>query len=254
VYTSKHADEKSQCAEPKNWQEWGSFSWCRTLEWIDAERVIAIFTVILGVATWALFVATRNLVRGAEQTAERQLRAYVSDSPEEIIFNMDNKSAKIKASFVSKNHGQTPAFNLRHFTFYYKFDRSIPDDFQFPDPRPQQNVTSQAVIFPNAEIPVGGREIELSHTELNDLAEENKRLYIMAIVLYQDVFRASHWTRVCVFIPGKDFKASLEHVAAERVRTGQKVSIPIVFEHGERYNDTDQSEDWPLPYPHDARS
>src|ERR1700716_3168819 len=51
VYTAKHAGEESHCAQPKDLKEWGSFAWCRSLETIDAERVIAIFTVILGIAT-----------------------------------------------------------------------------------------------------------------------------------------------------------------------------------------------------------
>src|SRR4051794_29577092 len=37
IYTKAHADEPSHCAGPKDWKEWGSFSWCRSLEWLDAE-------------------------------------------------------------------------------------------------------------------------------------------------------------------------------------------------------------------------
>ena len=48
-------------------------------EWLHehGEAVIALFTVILGIATWLLWRSTRALVEGAEKTAERQLRAYV---------------------------------------------------------------------------------------------------------------------------------------------------------------------------------
>jgi len=44
----------------------------------NAESIIALFTVILGIATWFLWRATKRLVEGAEDTAQRQLRAYVS--------------------------------------------------------------------------------------------------------------------------------------------------------------------------------
>ncbi len=46
VYTGKPAGEEGHCASPKDWKEWGAFAWCRSLDWIDAERVIAVFTVI----------------------------------------------------------------------------------------------------------------------------------------------------------------------------------------------------------------
>ncbi len=81
VFTNKHAGEKSECTEPKDWKEWGASAWCRSLEWIDTDRVIAVFTVILGSATVFLFLATRSLVKGADKTAEYQLRAYISVTP-----------------------------------------------------------------------------------------------------------------------------------------------------------------------------
>ena len=43
-----------------------------TNDWSAA--IIALFTVILGVATWALWRATRDLVEGAEETSEKQLK------------------------------------------------------------------------------------------------------------------------------------------------------------------------------------
>lgn len=54
IYAGKHAGEEGSCTQPKDWKEWGSFAWCRSLEWIDAERIIAIWTVILGIATCIL--------------------------------------------------------------------------------------------------------------------------------------------------------------------------------------------------------
>src|SRR5208283_5434030 len=36
------------------------------------DSIIALFTVVLALATWALWDATRNLVRRAEMTSERQ--------------------------------------------------------------------------------------------------------------------------------------------------------------------------------------
>jgi hypothetical protein len=48
----------------------------------NAESIIALFTIILGIATWLLWRATKRLVEGADRTAERQLRAYVFANPQ----------------------------------------------------------------------------------------------------------------------------------------------------------------------------
>jgi hypothetical protein len=45
------------------------------------NELLAIFTIILAVATIFLGSATRDLVRGADATAERQLRAYIAHEP-----------------------------------------------------------------------------------------------------------------------------------------------------------------------------
>lgn len=107
VYTAKHAGEETHCSKPKDWKEWGAFSVCRSLEWIDAERIIAIWTVILGIATAALFIATRGLVKGADKTARYQLRAYMSVLNDGTCFDPTNRKVKI---FMT-NYGQTPALD-----------------------------------------------------------------------------------------------------------------------------------------------
>ena len=49
-----------------------------------ADQIIALFTVILAASTIALWASTARLVRGTEDTAERQLRAYVGIEKLEI--------------------------------------------------------------------------------------------------------------------------------------------------------------------------
>jgi hypothetical protein len=110
IYTNKHANDKSECAEPKNWKEWGSFAWCRSLEWIDPDRVIAIFTVVLGTVTFFLWLATRNLVRGAEKIGEAQVRAYVNIKSASIDFLSNDTLPRVM--FIASNSGQSPARNF----------------------------------------------------------------------------------------------------------------------------------------------
>src|SRR5205823_3382553 len=44
----------------------------------NGEALIAAFTVILALSTIFLWVATRDLVKDARNTAERELRAYIA--------------------------------------------------------------------------------------------------------------------------------------------------------------------------------
>jgi hypothetical protein len=115
VFASKHADGKSECASPKDWKGWGSFTLCISLEWLDAEKTIAIFTVVLAFATFYLWRATRALVRDAKEASQRQLRAYISANPSEIS-GAENEERLVQITFVLKNHGQTPAREL-HYIF-----------------------------------------------------------------------------------------------------------------------------------------
>jgi hypothetical protein len=73
---------------------------------------LVIVTAILVIVTGFLWQATRNLVRGAEETAERQLRAYVSVSSAEV--RKFGTAQPLEARVVVRNSGQTPAYKLRN--------------------------------------------------------------------------------------------------------------------------------------------
>src|ERR1035437_9225749 len=64
-------------------------------EWLHrhGEGVIALFTIILGIATWLLWRSTKKLVEGADATARHQLRAYVSVT--------DRKSTRLNSSHAN---------------------------------------------------------------------------------------------------------------------------------------------------------
>jgi hypothetical protein len=83
---------------------------------VDLTKDMAIFTGGLFAATIALFLATgalwwytRRLVKGAEDTAKRQLRAYVHVA-DAIIQHANSEWPEIKIQF--KNYGQTPAYRV----------------------------------------------------------------------------------------------------------------------------------------------
>jgi hypothetical protein len=75
----------------------------------NAEAIIALFTVILGIATWLLWRSTRALVIGADNTAKRQLRAYIHVS-EARFANFGFPGGVYMINYT--NTGQTPAYDV----------------------------------------------------------------------------------------------------------------------------------------------
>ena len=76
-----------------------------------SAAIIALFTVILGFATWALWGATRNLVKGADETAQHQLRGYLGIENTSLnLFPPNNESFSV---VTIKNFGRTPMKKLQ---------------------------------------------------------------------------------------------------------------------------------------------
>lgn len=212
VYTAKHAHDESQCAKPKDWKEWGLFSWCRSLEWMDSERVIAAWTVVLGIATSILGVATvklwrstDRLVEGAERTAERQLRAYVSVKEikmegyrfasvigvggTEILGQIHN----YRISVVVENVGATPTrFGLGNINWELR-DDELPDDFQFPD----GGIVEFAAI--GARGTFNTPDFFMTFSNIEKVIAKQKKLYVWGWIDYNDVFEDTprHRTEYC---------------------------------------------------------
>jgi hypothetical protein len=77
-----------------------------SLKW--TEWLLVAFTAGLFLATCGLWWATRGLVRSAERTAERQLRAYVFARAQPIRKN----GLRWECDIELKNSGQTPAYRV----------------------------------------------------------------------------------------------------------------------------------------------
>src|SRR5258708_24055616 len=102
-------------------------------EWLHkhGEGVIALFTVILGIATWLLWRATKKLVEGADATAEHQLRAYVHI----VSFTLRHQYLPSRRSVYPElvatweNSGATPTVNARTGINWATFTDDIPESF-----------------------------------------------------------------------------------------------------------------------------
>lgn len=149
---------------------------------------IAAFTIILAFATAFLYGATRDLVRGAKETTERQLRAYVSidGTSARLLFDSNGepilveRGEKIIEGYVRlKNFGQTPG---RDFKSWVKI--KIAEDAPFNE---VSEGLGRGIISPQGEanMPVHWM---VSDVDLAAIRNETKRIFVWGAAEYVDIF------------------------------------------------------------------
>jgi hypothetical protein len=153
----------------------------------NAESIIALFTVILGTATWLLWRATNKLVEGAEATAKRQLRVYVHVSEAKCAdFGFPNGVYKVNYT----NTGQTPAYDV-YSSIAIKFTK-FPLSEELEDKG-----------FGTKGITTIGRDGEghvrvdaprgLTGEEYTAVRDGKSAVFIFGVISYRDVF-GDKWT------------------------------------------------------------
>jgi hypothetical protein len=149
-----------------------------------AEDFIALFTGILGIATWFLWLSTRRLVRSAEKTAERQLRAYVGlDTGAVMLDNQLINTMEIGGFVQLKNYGLTPAYD---FTSWMRF-RIQPTD----EPPPYSKVgtpDSSSMLGPGASVAFNIEYRKILTADLQRIAHEKSTIYCWGRADYRDAF------------------------------------------------------------------
>src|SRR5260221_9762787 len=112
---SSNLASKMRAAEPdqdaEDCRDEGSEFWSiggRCLKITDS--LLVVFTALLFAATVFLYLATRNLVVGAQDTAKRQLRAYVAVAAHDGPRLQSDKPISVSVQLT--NLGQTPAHHV----------------------------------------------------------------------------------------------------------------------------------------------
>lgn len=165
----------------------------------NAEAIIAAFTILLALSTIFLWVATRDLVRGTEKTAQAQLRAYVHYGACRWISHADRADGhifwRIRPRWV--NGGATPTSRLHVYAHYELLDEELPTSYSFVEDPLQQPVPT--TIAPHGIAESVPRDID--GTDLVAVSERRKHLYIWGIARYHDVLPGTrgHITKFCVY-------------------------------------------------------
>jgi hypothetical protein len=161
------------------------------VEWVERNEhflvafstvIIGAFTLVLAVVTGFLYRATRDLVEGAERTAERQLRAYVHVAEVKVIDD-DNL---ITYYMEIRNFGQTPAHNvsLRYGIALKDYPLTAVLDL------PKDLKSISAVVPPQVAIHVNFTPPQpLGPNRRNRLSQRTAAIYVFGTITYDDVFQ-----------------------------------------------------------------
>ena len=177
--------------------------WAHAWFWKWADDPIAVFTALLVLVTFGLAIytaklwgATGALAKGADETARRQLRAYVAVDTEQVR----NAHGTPKLNIIGlaiKNCGQTPAHKLSHWTQSGVVE--FPLQGLLPPPNIPDSTRVKTILHPGMH-----RMILLPFS----LTDESKAqilsgkfaFYVWGEVTYLDAFNEPRKTRYCFFL------------------------------------------------------
>jgi hypothetical protein len=170
-----------------------------------AEVIAAGATVLLALVTWMLWLATRALVRGADETAKRELRAYVFVNNPWIEHVERNQQPVAHVPF--KNYGRTPAYKIRA-----TLNIDIGADFaEVPEPNPLPD-SAAGHLGPGADLQtLCALHRPLTATDPASLDAGHLTLFAYGEIHYVDAFKQAHWTKFRIMIGGSaGLRARLE--------------------------------------------
>ena len=187
-------------------------------QWASAEaaqRMVfwTIVQVTFGVFGFAVLIYSLRLnrkataaaiqaVEVAEDTAKRELRAYLALAPKRIGgFVVGNK---VNFEFSPNNHGQTPASRVHHLFEIKVLPHPLPLNFKYPTPT--REVKNETTVFPNSDqISWFIGEQDITENKLNNVREDKARLHCWGMTFYHDVFNKKWSVKFFVSMGGADF-------------------------------------------------
>lgn len=158
------------------------------------DTILSIFTALLFFATLALWWSTRRLVKGAEETAERQLRAYICVKAVTLMnFNVGSQPI-FRVTF--ENTGQTPAYNVRSCIKMETFEIPLPEEL------PEQ-LTREVGFNLGAGQPSEIREpinVVIMQDDIVALTSNKIAIIAWGKIIYEDIFGKTYYTNVrCMY-------------------------------------------------------
>ena len=191
--TGNAADESQQ---QRNWAEKAWQHWVRRffVEIRVTDALVALFTGLLVLVGYVQAKRMRQTIRTMDDTAQRQLRAYVSLGTTTSVI-ADNKC---RCETILKNNGQTPAY-------------SVCDSMEawvgtFPKPAAVPVLAfgegdKPTCLAPSGEITLWD-DIDVSDEELAAIRARDKAIWMAAKVTYRDTFGNEWTTAILDYVTG----------------------------------------------------
>lgn len=168
-------------------------------------------------------------VRVAEQTARRELRAYVFGHPKNVHIS---GTTLVSVTLALSNHGSTPASKIGMKGGVNIYPYPLPADVQIPFPQVEE--TTQT-LPPGAEFPARidvNRVVALIDDQR--LRAGTHRLYAFAVIKYRDAFGHERTTKICSAMHGPTFMSLVD--LSVHGREGA-VNHDDAWQFSARYND-----------------
>jgi hypothetical protein len=221
---SKHQPSDQQHASSPNTESDKSHEskgWAKYKEKIERnEKIItavstafiAAFTVVLAFATGFLFFATRDLVKGAEETAERQLRAYISVTAGHV--RLINNTTAVEMWVQFKNAGQTPAYK---FGNWLRYEIKLAGSPMPAIPRERDSSETSSILLPGQTADVVLRS-ELAPQDTPESMQKRERLLSFGAGLIMSM--RSRKNVSCCSVLCRDRKLASVRGLSARTRSG----------------------------------
>jgi hypothetical protein len=160
---------------------------------------IAVFTIVLAFATGFLYVATRDLVRGADKTAREQLRAYIQASPGNV-FNLKS-GARLEARILVNNSGQTPGNEVTRWAGM-KISKPLASDELVKLGRGEREEGSLVAMPQAPHVMIRG--LDAPDATLSDqIIRGDQRIYVFGRIEYKDIFEQPRASDFCFVYYGE---------------------------------------------------
>jgi hypothetical protein len=242
-----------QCpVAPKPQPEGG---WYASPDWWVAGFTGALFIATLGLwiftglMWWATRLAVADAGEGtrianealehARESSERELRAYVSHRLGSVaVFATANA---VQMTFVTENHGLTPASDLHTASIVDIYPYPLPQNFKLPDLLADEATAQRISLFPRAQREATRLSREFRSEELEDVWKgTERRIYAFSITQYVDAFGKLRTTNMSVCLGGPIF-AEWTNAIRTALLQGRPMepNAPFSFDLGPIHNSAD---------------
>jgi hypothetical protein len=158
-----------------------------------------IVTLLAVIAAAIAARSAQQSVAVAQDTARRELRAYVSGRPNFIV--SFSNAIPARAHYEISNGGSTPAYNLRNAAGIDVFPYPLPKDFKFPDVEVVKD--NSVTLFSASPLQgiISARRV-FTDDEISRVLSGECRLYVWGTIIYEDIFKNPQITKFARSVSG----------------------------------------------------